>query len=631
LTKNSCYTSVLVQKIKVYIMFENRKLDGFACIQKNDEIKMYEGDIHILPSLNAVRALQEKTQRTIVFICPYNVIREKGERYIAKGDAPIRAIDVQHISSFSRQEMIHQLEILDIQIQGGIEASMCDADFASMVKQVQEKEIARGEIAQVVLSRSFHGKIKEFCPKVLASIFRKILLQKGHYMGFVFSDFSAENIKEHTHFVGASPEVHLKIKDKKAYMNPIAGTYKVTSCEYKPFLEFLNDTKEIHELYQVLDEELKMISKFCPTGGKIKDLALRSSGAVIHTEFPLEGSYDAEIHALDALRETLHAPTLTGGPQVAALKVIHKYEENARNEYGGEIVILENDTTMDSAIMIRTAKIDGDGHFSVQSGAGIVQDSDPKSETLETFYKAKGMMNLLVNTTSSKILDVIDKTPEYLLKNIIKERMNHLSPFYLQDQIHLKKIDQLIGKKIVIIDNEDDFSCLLSHMVKHMGAKVEIISIYDYKEEEADIIILGPGPGDINNMQDIKMRKLQKLTYSLMQNKKPLLGVCLGHQAIAKNLDNIKISQQETPTQGIQRSLSIYNTKEKVAFYNSFSPEIIHNNIVELIQNNDLIVENNRVLQMRGDSFISCQYHPESVMTINGYNILARHLISLVL
>ena len=232
-------------------MFEDRKLDGFACIQKNDEVKIYEGDIHVLKSLNEVRQLQEETKNTIVFTCPYNIIREKGDRSIAKGDTPIRAIDVQSVSCFSVQDMRDQLAVLDIHLQGNIEASISDDDFAHLVKQVQEQEIACGEISQVILSRKFSSKIKDFSPKVLQSIFRRVLLQKGHYMGFIFSDYSSEDVKDHTHFVGASPEVHLKIKNKKAYMNPIAGTYKVTSPDSEPFLQFLNDSKEIHELYRI--------------------------------------------------------------------------------------------------------------------------------------------------------------------------------------------------------------------------------------------------------------------------------------------------------------------------------------------------------------------------------------------
>ena len=100
---------------------------------------------------------------------------------------------------------------------------------------------------------------------------------------------------------------------------------------------------------------------------------------------------------LEALRETLYAPTLVGGPLESAFKIIAKYESNSRGYYGGVFGIYDGDF-LDTAITIRTATVDKlQSTLSVRAGAGIVKDSDPKDETEETTGKANSFLNVITN------------------------------------------------------------------------------------------------------------------------------------------------------------------------------------------------------------------------------------------
>jgi phenazine biosynthesis protein phzE len=129
-------------------------------------------------------------------------------------------------------------------------------------------------------------------------------------MTMLFSDGQGQ------YFVSATPEQHLAITEDTIVMNPIAGTIrKVDPNDSRPLkerlLDFLQDPKEIQELYHVLDEELKMMEVLCSEGGRIEGPFFRQNGAVIHTEYKLVGARN-DLKMIDSLRHTLHAPTLVG-------------------------------------------------------------------------------------------------------------------------------------------------------------------------------------------------------------------------------------------------------------------------------------------------------------------------------
>ncbi len=103
------------------------------------------------------------------------------------------------------------------------------------------------------------------------------------------------------------------------------------------------------------------------------------------------GKRKKDLDSLDALRQTLHAPTLVGSPEESASHIIQKYENQSRGYYGGEIGILKPDGTLDTAILIRMAHIRKNGDVTIQAGAGLKLDSDPLKEAQECQAKKAGM------------------------------------------------------------------------------------------------------------------------------------------------------------------------------------------------------------------------------------------------
>ncbi|MCF7904229.1 MAG: chorismate-binding protein, partial [Candidatus Marinimicrobia bacterium] len=494
-----------------------------------------------------------------------------------------------------------------------IKPDISDADFACEVSSIKHEEIAKGNACQVIFSRKFKGRLKDMSPRIPLALFRRLLDQQGQYLTFLFSDGDGH------YFVGASPERQLEIHDEYVIKNPISGT--MPKGDQASFIEhldaFIEDQKEINELSQILDEELKIMAQICPRGGKISGPFLRESGAVIHTEYHLTGH--SRKPAVTALRLSLHSPTLVGSPLESAFRIIKKRESSSRRYYGGEVGVIRKSGDMYSAIMIRTAEIFRDGRVAIQAGAGIVKDSHPQKEAQETVAKATGLINALKGTTGETEKFLTDALLSQVNDSLAK-RNQTFSSFHFEDQLHHLIQQDTEGRRIAIINNEDNFSHILSHLTHHIGYETEVIDTFDYSitDDRSDLVILGPGPGDINDEKNPRMLKLMQLTNDLLESGRPVLGICLGLQAMSKAM-NIPVTQQKEPTQGLQVEIDLFGSREKVGLYNSFSP--LQENV-----NHGLKVSvdgNNRIMAMKKPGLYGLQFHPESAMTQNGYRIIS--------
>lgn len=604
---------------------------SYAIFEKEGKIQYFSGILHRCYLLSDIQKLQLTTKKPVVFLLPFCSIRERG--FIAKGTEPILTLEGTSVQTFSREELVEMSSSQEeYSLDKQMTSSLTDEEFSCKVEEVQGKEIAGGNASQVILSRLFEGQFSSMDPLTPLNIFSRLLQQKGQYMTFLFADKSMENSQHHIYFLGATPERHLEIQEKKVLMNPIAGTMK-KKCEegfFERLCAFVTDTKEVHELFQVLDEELKMMAKICPGGGEIQGPFLRETGAVIHTEYLLKGerAKQQELSSIDALRQTLHAPTLVGSPEESAARIIDTYESSSRRYYGGEIGILHPEDLLDTGIVIRTAELNGEGRVSIRAGAGIVRDSIPEKEAEETRVKSQGMRHVMEGKGSNTMdfLDALNSKEKAHIETLLQERNECLSRFHLDKQMHCEQEESLQGKKITIINNEDDFTSMLGHMVMHMGCEYTVIDVLDYysAQDDSDLVILGPGPGDVNDQKNRKITALRVLTKKLREKKKPVLGICLGHQALAYSL-GFSVKKQKQPYQGMQRKIFINGREELLGFYNSFSPLA-----KEIPGITTLVDENKRIMMMQGFGIIGCQFHPESVMSKDGYTLLKRFLKDLL-
>jgi 2-amino-4-deoxychorismate synthase len=603
---------------------------SFALIEKEGRVLCAQGAFHALDKIDDIHDLARKVGRDVAFALPYRAIRERG--FEARGDEPILAIEIETALTISKEKLANELPATKIVWDEVIRPSLSDKAYAELVRDFQKNEIERGNASQATLARSFSGQIEAFDIQTALSIYRKILEQHGQYMAVLFANIHPTDRAKDQFIIGATPERHLEIRGNETVMVPIAGTLRKE--DRKTFEErldkFLSDSKEINELFQVVDEEMKIMGVICPDGGDVEGPYLREIGAVVHTEYRLVGRRGRDTIA--ALRRTLHAPTVVGSPMESAARIIRKYEPESRRYYAGEIGVYSNPRTdapngdLDCAILIRCAEIDGQGHFRVQAGGGIVRDSDPDNEAKESRAKAMGLLGILTGAAQLKEAYLTDALCQKV-EPVLRARNEKLSAFWMNRQDpHAEGAPSLDKLKVTILNNEDDFAYMIGHILRTMRAETCVVDslAFDPLQDDSDIVIVGPGPGDPTDRAHPRMRRLQEIISDLVKRQKPMLGICLGHQALAVN-KKIDVERQIHSTQGMQRIVELLGEKYRLGFYNSFSPVFNANAKAHTDIKFDTD-ENNRIVAMKGNRFMGFQFHPESIMSEDGANLLYRAL-----
>ena len=218
------------------------------------------------------------------------------------------------------------------------------------------------------------------------------------------------------------------------------------------------------------------------------------------------------------------------------------------------------------------------------------------------------------------------------LRAALDGRRASLAPFWLRMQEAPKKGAELAGHALVV-DGEDTFTAMLAHVLRSSGLEVTVGRYDEPGLREAvraheGPLVLGPGPGDPSDLGDPKMRFLRDLTAEVIRgHRHGVLGVCLGHELIAAEL-GLEIVRKEVPYQGAQTAIELFGRTETVGFYNSFVARCDEEAARELAAHAVEVsrAANGEVHALRGPRFAGVQFHPESVLTLNGTAIV-RELI----
>ena len=265
-----------------------------------------------------------------------------------------------------------------------VESNTNYKDFKRMVEKAK-KLIFEGEIFQVVLSRIFKKKIKN---KPL-SIYRALRhLNPSPYLFYMsFKDFT---------IVGSSPEILIKLDNKKVTIRPIAGTRKRginKNEDDKLKNDLLNDSKEISEHLMLLDLGRNDISRVSQPGTvRVTDkMYIEYFSHVMHIVSNIEAKLKDKKDSTDVLFSGFPAGTVTGAPKIRAIQIIEQLEKSRRNVYAGSVGYISNNGDVNTCIALRTALIKNN-YIYVQAGAGIVADSKPKNEFKETENKALAIL-----------------------------------------------------------------------------------------------------------------------------------------------------------------------------------------------------------------------------------------------
>jgi anthranilate synthase component I len=198
---------------------------------------------------------------------------------------------------------------------------------------------------------------------------------------------------------GSSPEPLVRVEGRRVVTRPIAGTRPRGHTEVRDRLlehELLADPKEQAEHAMLVDLARNDLGRVCVAGSvrPTELMVVERFSKVMHIVSTVEGELHEDRHALDALAVTFPAGTVTGAPKRRAMELIAEHEPTSRGPYAGAVGYLTFAGDLDFCLTIRTAVV-VDGTASVQTGAGIVADSDPATELEETKAKAAALIPAL--------------------------------------------------------------------------------------------------------------------------------------------------------------------------------------------------------------------------------------------
>jgi anthranilate synthase component I len=270
-----------------------------------------------------------------------------------------------------------------------------EAAFKAAVER-SKQYIFDGDIMQVVLSQ----RMAQSFPASPLSLYRALRsINPSPYMFYY-------DMGDH-HVVGSSPEILVRLEGDTVTVRPIAGTRprgKTPQKDAELAEELLADPKELAEHLMLIDLGRNDIGRVAQNGTvKLTDkMVIERYSHVMHIVSNVEAQLKPGLSAMDVLKATFPAGTVSGAPKVRAMEIIDELEPSKRGIYAGAVGYLGFNGDMDVAIALRTAVVK-DKTLYVQAGAGIVADSVPDSEWMETQNKARAVLR-----AAEMVLDGLD-------------------------------------------------------------------------------------------------------------------------------------------------------------------------------------------------------------------------------
>ncbi len=307
----------------------------------------------------------------------------KDELFICQNLLAGEQADTSLIESLIRNKDVPQFPFTPV---GEERSNVSDDAYKTMVeKGIQH--CLRGDVFQIVLSRRFEQSFKgdEF------NVYRALRsVNPSPYLFFFdYGDYK---------LMGSSPEAQLIVRNSKAVMHPIAGTFRRTGNDEQDKVlsaKLLEDAKENAEHVMLVDLARNDLSRSCSavTVSQFKQVKFYSH--VIHLVSEVVGTLGVDANPFNVLAQTFPAGTLSGAPKFKALEIIDGLEPTARGYYGGAIGFVGFNGDFNHAIMIRSF-LSKDNTLFYQSGAGVVVSSNPESELQEVNNKLNALKKAVV-------------------------------------------------------------------------------------------------------------------------------------------------------------------------------------------------------------------------------------------
>ena len=266
-----------------------------------------------------------------------------------------------------------------------IKSNTSKEKFKKMVITAK-KHIKKGDIFQVVLSQRFERKIIKKPLEIYNHL--RVSNPSPFMFYFNFEDFKV---------LGSSPEILVRLRNNTVTIRPIAGT-RPRGADVRSDKKFekdlLKDKKELSEHLMLLDLGRNDVGKVSKINSvKVNEkFKIEKYSHVMHIVSNVEGKFNPKFSLFETLMSGFPAGTVSGAPKIRAMELIDKMEKNKRKLYAGGIGYFSPNNEFDTCIALRTALIKKDKIY-VQAGAGVVADSKPDKEYMETVNKAKALMS----------------------------------------------------------------------------------------------------------------------------------------------------------------------------------------------------------------------------------------------
>ncbi len=387
-----------------------------------------------------------------------------------------------------------------------------DMDYPAGVRAIQEL-IRAGEVYQVNLSRGARARAQG---DPLAAYLRLRELNPSPFMAFL--DMGKEVV------VSCSPERLVEWAGDEVSARPIAGTRRrgQTLTEDAALeAELRSNPKEVAEHLMLVDLVRHDLGRISAAGSvHVPELMLvERYSHVMHLVSEVRGRAADGVTLRGVLAATFPGGTITGAPKQRVMTAIRDHEPGPRGWYTGSVGIIGG-ARVDLNILIRTAaftRLENGWEVEVRAGGGTVIDSDPQHESEETVHKAQALLSVLAGVPGRPAQPPAPPTPGRV--------WTPPSPPSVPGQ----------GLRVHLLDNRDSFTWNLVHDLRALGAAVTVFSqdaeVLDILHTHPDAVLIGPGPGT----PDTGGPTLA-LTRECLRRGLPLLGVCLGHQALGQVL-----------------------------------------------------------------------------------------------
>lgn len=341
----------------------------FDAVQFFEDVKLKDGK----DEPNAIPLMRYRMYRYVIAINHF-----KDELYICENKIKGLESDLDLIISLIRSK---DIPVFPFKATGEETSNLNDEEYIEMVEK-GKKSCHRGDVFQIVLSRRFQQTFTgdEF------NVYRALrsVNPSPYLFYFDYNDYR---------LMGSSPESQLIIKNNKAIVHPIAGTFKRTGNDEQDEVlaeKLLKDPKENAEHVMLVDLARNDLSRYADNVHVSSYRKVHYYSHVIHLVSEVTGTPKPHTNPFELLASTFPAGTLSGAPKVKAMQLIDEYEKTSRSYYGGAIGVIGFNGELNHAIMIRSFLSKQNTLF-YQAGAGVVDASVSESELQEVNNKLNAL------------------------------------------------------------------------------------------------------------------------------------------------------------------------------------------------------------------------------------------------